>query len=63
MNNKILQVIACPRCHAKLRYDKDNQRLICDHEQLAYPIENGIPVLLPESGIVLTEKDQQNGKI
>ncbi|MGV6989431.1 Trm112 family protein [Testudinibacter sp. P80/BLE/0925] len=53
MNNKMLQVLACPRCHAKLQYDKQQQRLICEFEKLAYPIENGIPVLLPESGVAI----------
>lgn len=49
----MLQVLACPRCHAKLQYDKQQQRLICEFEKLAYPIENGIPVLLPESGVAI----------
>ncbi|KGQ70817.1 hypothetical protein A1D23_05325 [Chelonobacter oris] len=60
MNNKILQVIACPRCHAKLQYDKENQRLICEYEHLSYPIRNGIPVLLPESGVALNDNQKES---
>lgn len=57
MNDKMLQVLACPCCHAKLRYDKENQRLICEYEQLAYPIEQGIPILLPESGVTFSQQE------
>lgn len=54
----MLQVLACPRCHAKLQYDKSQQRLICEFEKLAYPIENGIPVLLPESGVAIEQEKE-----
>lgn len=49
MNEKLLNTIACPVSHQKLEWDKENNRLISRQAQLAYPIENGIPVLLPES--------------
>ncbi|OOF88600.1 hypothetical protein BKG94_05520 [Rodentibacter ratti] len=48
LNPKLLEVIACPRCLARLQYDAENQRLICRYEQLAYPIENGVPLLTAE---------------
>lgn len=48
MNEKLLNTIACPASHQKLEWDKENNRLISRQAQLAYPIENGIPVLLPE---------------
>lgn len=48
INPKLLEVIACPRCLARLQYDTENQRLICRYELLAYPIENGIPILIAE---------------
>ncbi|OOF84378.1 hypothetical protein BKG92_00445 [Rodentibacter ratti] len=48
LNPKLLEVIACPRCLARLQYDAENQRLICRYEQLAYPIENGVPLLIAE---------------
>lgn len=48
INPKLLEVIACPRCLARLQYDAENQRLICRYELLAYPIENGIPILIAE---------------
>ena len=42
LNPRLLEVIACPRCLARLKYDQENQRLICPFEQVAYPIENGV---------------------
>ena len=39
LNPRLLDVIACPRCLARLKYDQENQRLICPFEQVAYPIE------------------------
>lgn len=48
LDPRLLDIIACPRCLARLRYDSENNRLICDFEKIAYPIENGVPILLSE---------------
>ncbi|MDH2998217.1 tetraacyldisaccharide 4'-kinase [Pasteurellaceae bacterium LFhippo2] len=50
MNEKLINNLACPVTNTKLEWDKENNRLISREAQLAYPIENGIPVLLPEAG-------------
>ena len=55
LNPRLLEVIACPRCLARLKYDQENQRLICPFEQVADPIENGVPVLLAEKAETLKE--------
>lgn len=46
MKQLILTAIACPKCHGQLKYDKQYQQLYCQKDQLAYPIKDGIPVLL-----------------
>ncbi|KLN97438.1 Trm112 family protein [Moellerella wisconsensis] len=46
MDHRLLEIIACPVCHGKLSYNKDNLELICKIDHLAYPIRDGIPVLL-----------------
>lgn len=46
MKQLILTAIACPKCHGQLEYDNQYQQLYCQEEQLAYPIKDGIPVLL-----------------
>lgn len=62
MNEKLLNNLACPNCNAPLEWDKENNRLICKEKNLYYPIENGIPVLLPEAGKPLaTENNLEKG--
>ncbi|EQA13198.1 Trm112 family protein [Glaesserella parasuis] len=48
MNEKLFNTIACPITQTKLEWDKENNRLISRSANVYYPIENGIPVLLPE---------------
>lgn len=48
LNPRLLEVLACPRCLARLQYDAENQRLICRYEHIAYPIENGVPILVAD---------------
>ena len=48
MDKKTLSILVCPKCQSKLEYDKKAQELICENDQLAYPINEGIPVMLVE---------------
>jgi len=43
---KLLEYVVCPNCHGKLRYDRNEHKLICENCRLAFPIVDGIPVLL-----------------
>ncbi len=45
---KLLEVLVCPVTKTPLTYDKKNQELISKKAGLAFPIKNGIPILLPE---------------
>lgn len=58
MKQKVISMLACPHCHQPLSLDEQQQRLICENEQLAYPIVNGIPALLPENAVALTQDNQ-----
>ncbi|SDN22444.1 Trm112 family protein [Vreelandella arcis] len=49
MDKELLAMLVCPLCQAKLKYDREAQELHCLYDGLAYPIEEGIPVMLPES--------------
>ena len=46
MNKSLLQILVCPVCKGKLRYNKKAAELECHHDQLAFPVRNGVPVLL-----------------
>jgi len=48
MDKKTLNILVCPKCNSKLEFDKKAQELICEQDQLAYPVRDGIPVMLPE---------------
>ena len=43
---KSLELLVCPVSRAPLHFDEDAQELICEKSQLAYPIRDGIPILL-----------------
>lgn len=45
---RLLEALVCPVTKKPLRYDRERQELISDKAGLAYPIRNGIPILLPD---------------
>ena len=44
----LLEKLVCPATRTKLRYDAAAQELISDEAGLAYPIRDGIPIMLPD---------------
>ena len=53
MDTKLLDILACPLCKGPLVYDKSAQELICKADRLAYPIRDGIPVMLEDEARAL----------
>jgi uncharacterized protein YbaR (Trm112 family) len=45
---KLLEILVCPVTKGPLEYDADRQELISRSAKLAYPIRDGIPIMLPE---------------
>jgi hypothetical protein len=45
---KLLEILVCPLTKAPLRYDAEKSELISDKAKLAYPIRDGIPIMLVE---------------
>jgi uncharacterized protein YbaR (Trm112 family) len=43
---KLLEVLVCPQSRKSLRYDKVKQELISDTARLAYPVRDGVPIML-----------------
>lgn len=54
---KLLETLVCPVTHALLRYDSARQELISDQAGLAYPIRDGIPIMLPDEARVLDDHE------
>jgi uncharacterized protein YbaR (Trm112 family) len=45
---KLLEILVCPLTKGTLEYDASRQELISREAKLAYPIRDGIPIMLPE---------------
>lgn len=48
VNKELLEILVCPLTKQPLRYDKERQELISEAAGLAYPIRDGIPIMLPD---------------
>jgi uncharacterized protein YbaR (Trm112 family) len=57
MDKKLLEILACPVTKGPLIYDKDKQELISKSARLAYPIRDGIPVMLEGEARTLTQEE------
>jgi len=45
---KLLEILVCPVTKTTLEYDRERQELVSRAAKLAYPIRDGIPIMLPE---------------
>ncbi len=61
LDKKLLAILACPICKGNLYYDQAAQELLCYADSLAFPIRDGIPVMLDNEARQLSqeEKDQR----
>ena len=48
MDAKLLEILVCPVTKGPLQYDRERQELVSKSARLAYPIRDGIPVMLEE---------------
>ena len=53
---ELLEILACPLTKGALEYDRNRQELISHQAKLAYPVRDGIPVLLIEEARKLDEE-------
>ncbi len=52
---KLLEILVCPLTKETLEYDAARQELISRRAKLAYPIRDGIPIMLPEEARQITD--------
>ncbi|KPF76400.1 hypothetical protein IP88_06665 [alpha proteobacterium AAP81b] len=57
LDPKLLAILVCPMTRAPLRYDEAAQELVADAAGLAYPVRDGVPILLIEAAREFTPKD------
>lgn len=54
---RLLEILVCPVTHGPLEYDRAKAELISRSARLAYPIRDGVPVMLPEEARELGERE------
>lgn len=57
MDSRLLDILVCPLTKGPLRYDKARQELISSSARLAYPIREGIPIMLESEARALDDDD------
>jgi uncharacterized protein len=57
MDKKLLDILVCPVTKGPLKYDKKNNELISKSAKLAYPIKDGIPVMLEQEARALSDDE------
>ena len=61
MNTEVLELMVCPACKGRLVYQQDLQELWCRADKLAYPINEGIPVMIVDEARRLTLEELDRG--
>ena len=62
MDKKLLEILVCPVTKGPLYYDKESQELISKSARLAYPIRDGIPVMLEDEARTISEEEVEKLK-
>ncbi len=57
MDMRLLDILVCPVTKAPLVWDAQKQELLCKASRLAYPVRDGIPVMLEEEARTLTDEE------
>ncbi len=52
---KLLEILVCPLTKGPLRYDREAQELVSEQARLAYPIRDGIPIMLVDEARTLAD--------
>lgn len=57
MDPKLLELLVCPVTKGPLDFDREHQELISRSARLAYPVRDGIPILLEEQARTLSDEE------
>ena len=60
---RLLEILVCPLTKAPLRYDRDAQELISEEAGLAYPIRDGIPIMLVNEARPLRDDEKTTKRL
>jgi len=57
MDTKLIELLVCPVTKGHLEYDREKRELVSRSARLAYPVRDGIPVMLESEARPLTDKE------
>lgn len=57
MDPKMLEILACPVCKGPVRFLSQSKELVCVAERIAFPIKDGIPVMLVSESRTVSEQE------
>ena len=57
MDDRLLDILACPVCKGPLKFQKAGDVLVCRAERLAFPIRDGVPMMLEEDARQIAHDD------
>ena len=57
MDPRLLEILVCPLCKGPLDLLRDKQELVCKADRLAFPIRDGIPVMLEDEARAMSAED------
>jgi uncharacterized protein YbaR (Trm112 family) len=60
MDKHLLDILVCPLCKGKLAYDKKTPELICVVDRLAFPVRDGVPVMLEDEARQMSSDEADN---
>ncbi len=58
MDAKLLDLLACPLCKSAVQYDQEKNELLCKADGLAFPVRDGIPVMLENQARTLSTDER-----
>lgn len=59
VDQKLLSILVCPVSKAPLEYKQEQQELVCWASGLAYPVRDGIPVMLESEARALSQEEKE----
>ncbi|CCK76240.1 MAG: Trm112 family protein [Oleispira antarctica] len=58
MDKQLAAMLVCPNCKGQLKLDKEAQELLCTFDGLAFPIRDGVPVMLEQEARQMGEEEK-----
>ncbi len=57
IDKRLLEILVCPQTRGPLVYDRDHQELLSKKARLAYPVRDGVPIMLPDEARSLSDEE------